>query len=178
MPKARNNWYVLTGGPATGKTTVLAELKKLGNHVVPEAARQHIDESYKNGISVEKLRSNEKQFQEDVARIKLRYEAELNPLDTVFFDRGMHDTTAYMNYYNYPIDPWLQEIIDSSFYKKIFIFEPLEVDKLDYARTEDAEFMRAIDKKLFKAYNEAGMNVTLVAPDTIANRVKFILENL
>jgi predicted ATPase len=38
------NLYVVTGGPGTGKTTVLRELERKGFPCVPEVARQLIQE--------------------------------------------------------------------------------------------------------------------------------------
>jgi predicted ATPase len=178
MSSSQNNWYVLTGGPATGKTTLLHALAETGFHTIHEAARQHIDDSYKNGILVEELRADEKRFQEEVARIKLNYETSLDPAKTIFFDRGMHDTVAYMNYYNYPLDTWLQEMIDASTYKKVFILEPLDVHKRDYARIEDEKFMGQINDLLFKAYSNAGMKPIVVPADTLDQRLKFIIKHI
>ena len=176
--KPLNNWYVLTGGPATGKTTLLKELKKLGYQTVPEAAREHIDNSYQKGILVEELRSNEKRFQEDVTRIKLRNEQGLNTSQVTFFDRGMQDTIAYMDYYGFPLEKWLKDIITASYYKKVFLLEPLAVDKHDYARTEDDKFMDKINDLLLNAYTSAGMNPIPVPADSVENRIQFILKNL
>ena len=38
------NFYVITGGPGSGKTTVLAELMRLGHRCIPEDARAVIQE--------------------------------------------------------------------------------------------------------------------------------------
>lgn len=173
-----NNWYVLTGGPSTGKTSLIEELSKIGHKTVPEAAREHIDVSYKNGILVEELRKDERKFQEDVALIKERYESELDASENVFFDRGMHDTIAYMAYYGYPVEEWLQKIIDGSSYKKVFLLEPLEVYKKDYARTEDKRFMYEINDLLFEAYDKAGMKPVYVPVGTLEDRLAYVLANL
>jgi len=38
-------FFVISGGPGAGKTTILLELEKLGFNYAPEAARQIISES-------------------------------------------------------------------------------------------------------------------------------------
>jgi predicted ATPase len=43
------NFFVISGGPGAGKTSVLAELEKLGFRYVPEAARQLIQEQTQTG---------------------------------------------------------------------------------------------------------------------------------
>ena len=43
------NFYVITGGPGSGKTTVLAELMRLGHRCIPEDARAVIQEQVASG---------------------------------------------------------------------------------------------------------------------------------
>ena len=81
-----NNWYVITGGPSAGKTTLLAELEKLGYKTIPEAARTLIDEAVAEGIDVNALRVDEKRFQEDVARLKESIETTHDASTPTFFD--------------------------------------------------------------------------------------------
>lgn len=44
MNSIETNWYVLTGGPCSGKSTTLEYLSSRGYLVVPEMARVVIDE--------------------------------------------------------------------------------------------------------------------------------------
>ncbi len=173
-----NQWYVITGGPSTGKTSLLKELSSLGYITVPEAARMLIDEAVSRNVSAEELRANEKKFQEDVARLKEQTEHKLQPKDLIFFDRGMHDTIAYMRYYNYEIEPWLNEVVDAASYKKVFLLEPLMEYKSDYARTESFEFAKMIQDYLYQAYSDYGMVPTMVANNGLHERVKFILDTI
>jgi predicted ATPase len=48
-------WYVITGGPSTGKTTTVTALTQRGYHVVEEAARLVIEERRR---VLEALRTN------------------------------------------------------------------------------------------------------------------------
>jgi len=50
-PQSRASWYILTGGPGTGKTSVLEELEKRGYAVKPEAATMLIRQELANGIT-------------------------------------------------------------------------------------------------------------------------------
>src|SRR5690554_1815606 len=45
--KENNNFYVLTGGPGVGKTTLLEELERRNYEIVPEIARELIKEQQK-----------------------------------------------------------------------------------------------------------------------------------
>lgn len=175
---SRNNWYVITGGPSTGKTTLLAELEKLGHKTIPEAARTVIDEALKKGISVEELRSDEKCFQDDVARLKEKIEAMHDKSVLTFFDRGMQDTVAYMRYYGFSIEEWVAALMDKAKYQKVFLLEQLSTYQSDYARTEDHDFAKNLHKLLVDAYTEFDMVPVHVPPVSLNDRVKFIIDKV
>ena len=171
-----NNWYVITGGPSTGKTTLLEELEKLGHKTVAEAARSVIDEALKKGISIEQLRTDEKQFQHDVVKLKAEIEALNDQTALTFFDRGMHDTIAYLRYYGFTIEDWVLELMRNAKYKKVFLLEPLSTYKQDYARTEDHDFTKGLQAFLKRAYTEYGMEPVSVPALSVNQRVQFILD--
>ncbi|MDB5167603.1 MAG: ATP-binding protein [Candidatus Saccharibacteria bacterium] len=173
-----NNWYVITGGPSVGKTSLLSELAKLGYDVVPEAARTVIDEGLEHGMSLSTIRADEKKFQEEVAVRKQHIEAARDPKRLTFFDRGMQDTVAYMQYYDFVINPEIEKMMKTSSYKKVFLLEPLAAYKADYARTEDKTFMKEVHDLLLEAYTNAGMNPILVPDIGIKERLKIILNEI
>lgn len=173
-----NSWYVITGGPSSGKTTLLAELEKLGHHTVPEAARWVIDRGRAKGLTVAQIRRDEKKFQDQVLRRKVVVETKLDPAKTIFFDRGMHDSLAYYRYYNFTPDPQAMQAMQKSTYGKIFLLEPLPVFERDYSRTESDDFPLRIHKLLHNAYAEYGMQPILVPPLDLKKRTQIILQNL
>ena len=174
----KNNWYVITGGPSVGKTSLLSELAKLGYDIVPEAARTVIDEGLEGGLNLEAIRSDEKSFQEKVAIRKQHIEAARDPRHLTFFDRGMQDTVAYMQYYNFDINPEIEKLMKASTYKKVFLLEPLATYKADYARTEGKAFMKEVHDLLLTAYTNAGMNPILVPAAGLKERLKIILGEI
>ncbi|HVS58504.1 MAG TPA: ATP-binding protein [Candidatus Saccharimonadales bacterium] len=173
-----NNWYVVTGGPSTGKTTLLAELEKLGYKTVPEAARTHIDSALSRGISVAELRKDEKKFQEEVTKLKQAIERGLNPKEIVFLDRGMHDTLAYLHHYGFVVENWVEELMHEASYSAVFLLEPLAEYVEDYARTEDEKFTHALHRLLHEAYATFGMEPVYVPPMSVEDRVKFVLSHI
>lgn len=171
-----NNWYVITGGPSTGKTTLLADLEELGYAVIPEAARIIINSALGQGISVAERRKDEKLFQEDVARLKAQIES-THPKDTVtFLDRGMHDTLAYLESYGFAVEQWVEELLTTSRYQRVFLLEPLATYEQDYARTESPEFVDKIHRLLHNAYAKYGMQPIRVPAMSRSARVQFILN--
>lgn len=97
MNYQNNNFYILTGGPGVGKTSVLDELEKSGYIVMQETARAIIKEQM--AIDGEALPWKNK---ESYMRLMLEASAESyreaiskNSLLPVFFDRGILDAVCY-----------------------------------------------------------------------------------
>jgi predicted ATPase len=151
-----NNWYVITGTTSTGKTTLIDELAKRGYKTVPEAARTLIDQAATKGISAKELRTNEREFNREVLRLKQELDARQDPNELVFFDRGVHDILAYARYYQYDHIEHVIEAAERSRYRKVFLLDQLPYEH-DYARTEDAEFSQDIQRLLEQVYTEYDM---------------------
>lgn len=172
-----NNWYVITGAPSSGKTTTLTELEKRGFKVVPEAARTHIDQELAKGKTLTDIRKNEVTFQKKVLQMKLTNEKKQSPDARVFFDRGIHDSLAYLWQVNHPITPQLHQAVQTTRYAKVFLLEMLEFEP-DYARTEDLKTAQELEKLLKKAYLEYLMRVITVPWMTLEERVEYILKHI
>ena len=83
--KLNTNWYVITGGPSTGKTTVINMLEKRGYKTTIEHARHYIDTMRIGGQTVEDMRNNKRKFQLGVLDMQIEQEAAIQPKDLVFF---------------------------------------------------------------------------------------------
>lgn len=53
------NWYVLTGGPSSGKITTVTLLRRRGFTTTIEHARHYIDLQRLGGRSIEEIRSRQ-----------------------------------------------------------------------------------------------------------------------
>ncbi|HLL60149.1 MAG TPA: ATP-binding protein [Candidatus Nitrosocosmicus sp.] len=172
-----NNWYVITGGPSCGKTTVLKELKNRGYKTVEEAARIYIDREIDKGKSIEDIRGDELFFQKELLIMKIETEKKLNQDDTIFFDRGIPDTIAYLEIKNFTIEDYIKSSVEKSNYKKVFLFDLLKYEK-DYARTETVEEAKIIQQLLKQSYEALKIPVLKVPVMSLNERVQFILNNI
>lgn len=171
-----NNWYVITGGPSSGKTTVLNELAKLGYTIYPEAARVFIDEEIAKGKSIKEIRGNEAKFQKKILKIKIDIEKTAPKDKIVFFDRAIPDSIAY--YQICGLDP--KKVFKScrrKVYRKIFFLEQLPFDQ-DYARAEDGKTIKKLNKLLKESYENLGYKVIDIPAISVVERVKRILKEI
>lgn len=173
-----NQWFVITGGPSSGKTTIIEKLKQKGYLTVPEAARTVIDEGMKDGMSVDEIRKDEKEFQAIVARRKEATEKSLDVHSITFFDRGMHDTAAYLEACEFGIEPWIKQLLNTSRYRQVFLLESLPSYTLDYARTENAIFAQKIHHLLFSAYTKYDMTPIVIKAASPEERVEYIISKI
>jgi predicted ATPase len=174
---SNNNWYVITGGPSTGKSTLLEDLEKHGYKTIPEAARVLIDQEIAKGKTIQEIRKDEQFFQGEVLQMKIDIEKTLNPEEVIFLDRGIPDSESYMLLHDFIIPENLKEVMKNCSYKKVFLLEPLNYES-DYARTETEEERKKLQYLLNKAYEKLGFIVVAVPVLSREERASFVLNNL
>lgn len=91
----RTNWYVITGAPCSGKTSVLRGLEQRGFQVVDEVARAFIDSQLARGRTLAEIKADVGSFERHILFEKMRIEKNLSRNRTVFFDRAVPDSIAY-----------------------------------------------------------------------------------
>ena len=176
MSARRTNWYVITGAPCSGKTSVIKALERQGFRVVHEVARAYIDAEIKKGKRLHQIKADLYQFENHIFLTKLKIEASLPQNDIIFLDRAVPDSIAYFQLEG--LDP-AQPIEKSKLvrYKKIFMFEKFAFLE-DGVRVEDDLQAERIDNLLETAYRELNYEIVRVPPISVEERTAFILERL
>ena len=98
----QTNWYVITGGPGSGKTTTIDVLAGRGYKTTIEHARHYIDTQHQKGRTIDEIRKNQEEFQLGVLHMQMEQEAQLAPEELVFLDRALPDALAYYRYLHLP----------------------------------------------------------------------------
>lgn len=173
----RTNWYVITGGPGSGKTTTVDLLQKRGYKTTIENARHYLETQRASGKTVEEIRANQREFQLGVLRMQIEQESSLSPDDIVFLDRAIPDARAYYRFLDLPEDPILTEAIRTVSYKKIFLLDCLPLVN-DYARRENEAGQKKIHRLLTEVYESLPFPVIKVPILPAEERVDFVLANL
>lgn len=171
---------VITGGPGTGKSSVLEQLERVGFTCMPEISREVTLKAQKSGI--------EQLFLEDPllfsrmlleGRTQQYIQAEKTNTDVVFFDRGIHDVVAYLDYIRQKYDAGFVEEARKHPYTHVLIMPPWEaIYKTDNERYESFEQAQTIHNFLKKTYRSFGYNLTEVPTGPVDDRVDFILNHL
>ncbi len=175
--KTNTNWSVITGGPCTGKTTVINLLTEKGYKTTIEHARHYIDTQKVKGKTTEEIMLNKKEFQLGILKMQIKQEASLDPNEQVFLDRALPDALAYYQFLNLDFDKMVLEATNTYSYNKVFILERLPLIN-DYARLEDEEDQIKIHNLIIEVYESFNCSIVHVPVLTAEERVEFILENV
>jgi predicted ATPase len=171
---------VITGGPGTGKTTIIDGLIEQGYACFPEISRQITLEARKQGIEqlfLEKpllfsellLEGRKKQFAD----------AHQDASELVFLDRGIPDILAYMHYIGDSYPAFFDKACLEHRYSKIFVLPPWEdIYISDEARYENFEQAKLIYSHLKETYKKYNYQLIDVPTGTIEERIQFILDEL
>jgi predicted ATPase len=172
-----SNWYVITGGPSSGKTTTVDLLRARGYRTTIEDARLYIDLQRLGGRTVDEIRGRQVEFQRSVLAMQLAQEASLDPGELVFLDRAVPDSLAYYRFLGIEPDAALLDAIARTRYRKVFVMDLLPLAP-DYARTEDAPAQQRIHELLLEVYESLATPVERVPVLPPEERVDRILARL
>ena len=174
-----NRRVVLAGGPSTGKTSVLNELKKLGFKCYEESARDILSEYEKKGSS---FKLNPIRISEEILKKRDKDYTEARDIlcknNIVFFDRGIHEITAYLRSINSSEEYW-EELLKNYDYDMVFFFPSWkDIYTKDKNRVEEYEEANRISPYIDKVYEESSIPKIKVPYESINERVAFILNNI
>jgi len=170
------NWYVITGAPCSGKTSVIYGIEQLGYKVVHETARAYINDELRKGKTLDQIKADISLFEHNIFYRKIEMESSLPEKAIIFLDRAIPDSVAYFRFAG--LDPKEPEQRSADIrYRKIFMFDRLRI-KHDEVRNENEEESILIERIIEETYLNLGYEITRVPVLPLQRRVNFILENL
>jgi len=181
ITKETNPYYVITGGPGVGKTSLLGELQKRGLTVIPEVARQLIKEQ--QAVDGEALPWKNKRlyrdlmFQRSVESFEKVME-EQHGESPIFFDRGFLDAICYASLTGIRVENEMKILAETWRYNDhVFILPPWkEIYRTDAERKQDWNEAVFTYNKMIQTYRSFQYNLVEVPKNSIEQRANFILN--
>ncbi len=172
----KNNFFILTGAPGSGKSTLIKQLIQKGYVCVDEPAREIISEQ--KSINGEGLYNKDKRvFLELMLSRSIYHYRQLQDTDkTIIFDRGIPDLIGYAKLFN--VDTSTSENASKVYqYNKNVFFLPSwqEIYTTDEDRTMTFEAAKDFGDLIRLAYIDLGYSIIEVPLISVDERVKFIV---
>ena len=178
---------VITGGPGTGKTVLISALEAHGHYCFHEIIRDMTLEAKKEwgletqGTNPIAIVDDSKSFNTQLLQGRLKQFKKALTLkeDMVFYDRGMPDVLAYMDYFEQAYENDFTQICEQHKYDCVFILPPWkEIYVQDNERLERYDQAVEIYNHLKRTYTTLGYKITEVPFASIADRMHFIVNHL
>lgn len=178
---------MITGGPSTGKTSVIQHLEKLGFSCLHEVIRlMTLEKQAEEDETVFKTNpivsvADPEAFNQRILDARIAQYLSVNDAenDTVFFDRGIPDVLAYMDCFGQHYDSGFEKACREHRYDSIFVMPPWkEIHVSDNERFESFEESLRVHECLVDCYSRFGYQVQLVPKMDIDKRAEFILDHL
>lgn len=173
IARVETNWYVLTGAPSSGKTSTLLHMGYLGYHIVPEAARIHIEDEQSKGLTLARIRPSEVEFSQTVTSMRRFTEGNVKPETLAFIDRGIPDALAYDKVYGTHTPDITEADLWGKRYRGVFLLDRLPLQK-DNARIEDDTLAEKLEVALLEVYQGLGYKVQRIPVMPISARAHMI----
>jgi predicted ATPase len=175
---AADRFFVVTGGPGSGKSTLIDALERGGYARSVEAGRAIIQAQV--AIDGPALPWRDPAlFAELMLSWEMRsYALAQEQSRPVFFDRGVPDVVGYLRLMNLPVPAHMERAATAyRYHRRVFIAPPwLEIFAQDRERKQDfAEAVRTYDA-MVATYADFGYELIELPRAPVAARVDFVLE--
>ena len=176
----RDRLFIITGGPGSGKSSLIEALSRRGIATMPEAGRAIIQDQV--SIGGEALPwMNRVAFAELMLSWELRsHRAALELHEPVAFDRGVPDVAGYLRLIGMPVPLHVRRAIEIyRYHSPVFIAPPWrEIYTGDEERKQSYEEAEATYEALRITYAESGYELVHLPLVPVEARVQFVMETM
>lgn len=171
---------LIVGGPGTGKSTLITDLEAKGHTCFHEISREVTAAAQKKGIE-QLFLTQPLLFSELLLKGRIQQFKDAESLDAeyAFYDRGIPDVAAYMDYTGDEYPDMFRNACAEHQYDVVFMLAPWkDIYEQDSERYESFEQAKTIQQYLTAAYTNYGYHLIDVPFGTVSERVDFILNTL
>lgn len=172
--------FVVTGGPGSGKSTLINALADYGLMTMRESGRQIIQ----NQISTQ---GNALPWSDPAAFARLMFQQEISQYEwaaqcnkIVVFDRGIPDVAGYLNLMQLPVPDYLEQAVQQYRYNRyVFVAPPWpEIFEQDEERKQTLTQAIETYHMMMQTYADYGYTPILLPLVPVAERVIFMIDQL
>ncbi|MBN8993834.1 MAG: AAA family ATPase [Rhizobiales bacterium] len=174
------NYFIISGGPGSGKTAIIDKLASRGFTTVAETGRAILREQMEAGGDATHEGDAAAYGAEMLKRGITDYKRMRGADEPVFFDRGIAELVGYFRLKGLPVPP---EVASAGHeYRSnrlVFLAPPWQaIYRQDAERRQDWDEAVRTFELIREAYVEAGYLPVEIPEDTVARRVRFILDEV
>ena len=175
-----DNLIVVSGGPGSGKTTVLNELAARGFPFAPEVARQIIQEQMQSGGVALPWGDREAYTLLMLERSIRSYLVSTPASRPMFCDRGIPDTLCYARLIGLSDEGFILDACGQYRYAPLVFLAPpwREIYETDGERKQDFAEAERTFHQMVEVYRQCDYVTAELPRATPAARAEFILEHL
>jgi predicted ATPase len=170
--------FIITGGPGSGKTTLVEALQNLGYYGFPEIARDLINKGIVPPIWSEKPDSGH--FFDLILKQRIIYFQQIKGTEIGFYDRGIPDSLAYFKYQDKKVPPILSEAIIAYRYNPVVFITPpwKEIFNNDGVRRETFYEAQVLYELATVAYKSHGYEIIVLPKSSLESRITIVLSEV
>jgi predicted ATPase len=176
MAADTDRFFIITGGPGSGKSTLIEALAAEGLRCMPEAGRAIIQEEVASGGDAlpwaDRLAFAERMFQWEIRS----WHAAHNVPGPVFFDRGVPDVMGYLNLVGLTVPPHIEQAARTfRYHPRVFVAPPWPaIYTRDTERKQSVEEAESTYRALVDVYSRLGYEPVYLPLASVAERVQFV----
>ncbi|PTW39748.1 AAA family ATPase [Rhodovulum kholense] len=175
-----DHFFVVTGGPGSGKTSLITELARRSLHTIPESGRAIIREEMARGGDAlpwaDRMAYAERMLERDLRA----YEDAQALSGPVIFDRGIPDIMGYLTLCDLPVPPHVAAAAKATRYNRRVFLAPHwdEIFTQDTERQQSQTEAEATCAAMFETYIALGYEIIELPRTDIARRADLVCEQL
>ncbi|MBN7787702.1 AAA family ATPase [Ponticoccus gilvus] len=175
-----DHFFVVTGGPGAGKTSLITELARRGFHTIPESGRAIIREEVASGGDALPWAGRMAYAERMLERDLRAYEDAKALSGPVIFDRGIPDIIGYLTLCGLPVPPHVAAAAKAARYNRRVFLAPFwnEIFTQDSERKQPRAEAEATGAVMRETYTALGYQITELPRTDIATRADFVFKQL